>query len=253
MKTLNSILLLVFFLLSACSSNPTTPLTAEDKAKIYLESAMTSLNEGDPTGALQFLKNASDLQPNKPETHYLLTLAYFQKHESGLAIRSAKKTLELSPDFTPAKNALGKLLMDQGKLDEAEKYLLQAANDLTYREAYLSKTNLGLLYSKKQNIAEAERWYSRAIFDAGESSCIALYERGKIYFGRSEFQKAKNDFFKASKNFCANYTNAHLAYGKTLISLKKYNLARSKMIEIQQLFPHTEIADQAGELLKELP
>ncbi len=253
MKNLKSLTLLVFFLASACSSNPTKTLTNEEKAKIFLESGITSLNDGDPTGALQFLQKAAALQPNIPEIQYMLTLTYYQKHEPALAIRSAKKTLEIAPEFTPAKNALGKLLLDQGKLDDAEKYLKQAAGDLTYREAYLAKTNLGLLYSKKQNTSEAERWYTKAIFDAGDSSCIAFYERGQIYFERKNFEKAKNDFFKASKNFCANYTNAHLAYGKTLISLKKYNQARSKLIEIQQLFPQTEVADRAGELLKEIP
>jgi len=253
MKKPISLTLLAIFLVTGCSSASVSPLSKEEQARVYYESGASSLNEGDPTGALILLKKAAELEPKMAEIHYMLTLTYFQKGETALAIQSAKKALQVNPDLTAAKNALGKLLLDQGKFDEAEKYLKESANDLTYREAYLAKTNLGLLYSKKQKPTEAEYWYSKAIFDAGNASCVASFQRGMIYFNRNDLEKAKPDFYRASKNLCGNNSEAHLAYGKTLVGLKKFDQARSKMLEIQQLFPQSAAADKANEILKDIP
>ncbi len=220
---------------------------------MYTEMAASDLNEGDATSALVYLQQALELTPKAPEVHYLLSLTYYRKNELGLSVRSAQKAIELSPSFSAAKNTLGKLYLDQGKLNEAEKYLKEAAQDLTYREAFIAKTNLGTLYYKKLNHTEAERWFTKAIFDAGDGACMASYFRGQLYFETNQYTKANADFMRASKNGCAQFSDAHLAIGKTYLRMKKYDQARAKLIEVQQLFPSSDAAVKANDYLREIP
>lgn len=254
MNKASSIALLAIFLLSSCaSSSKNRELTKDERAQMYTEMAASDLNEGDATSALVYLKQALELKPNASEIHYLLALTYHRKNEMSLSIRSAQKAIQLSPDFSAAKNTLGKLYLDQGKLTEAEKYLKEAAQDLTYREAYIAKTNLGTLYYKKMNHIEAERWFTKAIFDAGDAACMASYFRGQLYFESNQFNKANADFTRASKKSCAQFSDAHLALGKTYLRMKKYDQARAKLLEVQQLFPTSDAATKANDYLREIP
>ncbi len=227
-------------------------MTNDELARLYLDSANTALIEGDPTAALTHLQQAVKLNPKMHEIHYLYSLSYYRKGELDRAIQSAKKTIELAPDFTPVKNTLGRLYLEKGNLELAEKPLLEAAADLTNREAYLAKTNLGLLHSKKKNSHESERWYSKAILDGGNAACMASYYRGEIHLSRNDLEKAHDDFKRASKYNCSGFTDAHLAVGKTLMMMKKNQQARAKFIEVQQLFPSTNAAEKANQYLKEI-
>ena len=129
----------------------------------------------------------------------------------------------------------------------------EAAQDLTYREAYLAKTNLGYLYYKKLKHTDAEYWYSKAIFEAGDNACMAYFYRGQLNFEKNLFEKANADFNRASRKNCAQFSDAHLAMGKTFLRMKKYDQARAKLIEVQQLFPTSDAAMKANDYLREIP
>ncbi len=245
----------IILLVTGCATSSNHPLKMSDKekAQAFLEVASSSISDGDSTGALISLKQAEDLDSQNPELHYLFALAYFQKTEIDLAVKSARKAVELKPDFSIAKNTLGKLLMDEGKLNEAEKYLTEAAHDLLSRDAYIAKTNLGILNYKKMKPNQALYWLSSALKDGGPVACVAAYYRGKIYLDQGQFELAKADFNTSTKNACASMSESHLALGQTLIRMKKYDLARAKLLEIKQLFPASESAISADRYLREIP
>lgn len=248
-------LILLCVALSACSSSPKSEekVTGKERAKLLVELAGANLTENDPTSALIALNEAREINDAIPEEHYLFALAYYQKNELKLATESARRAVRLDPKFSAAKNTLGKMLMDQGKFDEAEKYLTEAAKDLTARDAYVAKTNLGILYYKRMNFDRAKIWLSSAIKDAGDGACMASYYRGQIYLEENDLQKASQDLNKGSRNGCSQFTDAHLAFGRTLIRMKKYDQARAKLLEIQQLFPTSDAADKANAYLREIP
>ena len=255
-KSCLSALILVLLFAGCASHSDLTknePPTPHERALLLMNVAASSLSDGDATGAIISLQEANTLDPKIAELHYLFALAYFQKNETTLATQSARKALQLKPDFSKAKNTLGKLLLDQGKDIEAEKYLLDATQDLTFREAYLAKTNLGILYYKKMNYHQATYWLTSALTENPTLACIAAFYRGKIYLEQNLFEKAQADFSISSKNACASLSESHLALGQTFIRLKKYDQARAKMLEIKQLFPTTDSAISAERYLKEIP
>jgi type IV pilus assembly protein PilF len=249
-----SALSLLFF--TACATpNADAPreLSKSDKVKTLLPIAAANITDNDPTSALQILAQVRDADDSNAEEYYLYALAYLQKKETKLATDSARRAIKLDPKYSAAKNTLGKLLLDQGKYEEAEQLLLESANDLVFRDAYLPKTNLGILYYKKGELAKSDLWLSKAIADGGSLICLAFFNRGKVRSDQNKLLAAERDYFEASRGSCAGMGEAHIAYGKTLIREKKYDQARAKFIEIQRLFPSSETSDHATQYLREIP
>lgn len=238
---------------SSSGDRPEKQLSKHERAILSLDLAAANIAENDGTGALLALRESEQLENDIPETYYLYALAYHLKNEPALAIQSARKAIDMKPNFSKAKNTLGKLLLDQGKYDDAEKFLKEAAQDLLFNEAFLAKANLGVLYYKKMNFPKAETYLTQAIQEGRDRTCVAAYYRGKIYMEQNLLDKALSDFNRASHNSCSRITEAHLAKGQTLIRMKRYDLARAKMLEIKQLFPMSEAADKAQQYLREIP
>jgi type IV pilus assembly protein PilF len=245
--------LLAFCIVSCSSAQKTEKVSDQERAKLLIDVAGANLTENDPTSALIALNEVRELDDSLPEEHYLFALAYYQKGETKLAIESARRAVKLKPDFSSAKNTLGKLLLDQGKFDEAEKYLTEAAKDLTARDAYLAKTNLGILFYKKSNFKIAEQWLSSAIKDAGENACMASHYRGQIRLQESAYEKALVDLKAGSRHGCSQFSEGHLAYAQALIRMKRYDQARAKLLEIKQLFPASDAAQKSNAYLREIP
>jgi type IV pilus assembly protein PilF len=239
----------------ATSKNDHAPrkLSKVERFNAAIDVASAAITEGDYTGALISLNEAQEIDNDSDRLHYLFALAYYNKGELAMATDSARTALEINPKFSSAKNTLGKLLMDQGYFLEAEKYLSEAARDLLNQEAHLAETNLGILNYKKGNPEKALIHLNKAIRNNPESTCIARYYRGKIELDRNEFDLAQSDFTASSKGYCARLSDAHLLLGKTFIRQRKFDQARAKFLELQQLFPHTESAKEAGIIIKEIP
>jgi type IV pilus assembly protein PilF len=244
------------FILSGCAtSHPKDqePASKSDQVRNLMDIVAADITENDATGALQILAKVQDMDDSLPEEYYFYALAYLQKRETRLAIESARRAIRMNPKFSAAKNTLGNILMDQGKYEEAEKYLLESANDLLFRDTYLPKTNLGILYYKKGDLVRSESWLSKAIQDGGAVVCLAYYYRGKVRTDKKELLLAERDFIQSAKGSCSGMSENHIAFGKTLIQEKKYDQARAKFIEIQRLFPSSDAADQATQYLREIP
>ena len=244
---------LLAIVLVSCASSGKKKLSDQDRAQGLLDLASASVTENDPTSAIQTLNQVRAIDESIPEEHYLYALAYFQKGALVEAIRSARRAIELKPTYSQAKNTLGKLLIDQGHYAEAEKFLLEAANDFTFRDAYLAKTNLGILYFKTMKTDKASLWLTDAITEAGPSACIAEFYRGQIELDHQSFERAQADLKASTRNQCSGMPETHLALGQALIRMKKYDQARLKLLEIQKLFPESEASIKAAQYLREIP
>lgn len=242
--------------LSGCATtNPNAPkeISNAERVKMLLPIASANISDNDSTGGLQVLSQIRELDDSIPEEYYLFALAYLQKNEIKLATESARHAVKLDPKYSAAKNTLGKLLLDQNQYEEAEKYLLQSATDLLFREAYLPKINLGILYSKKGMSEKSEYWLSQAIHDGGSLVCLAYFHRANLRYNQNQYLEAERDFNRSAKGSCSGISDVHIAFGKTLIREKKYDQARAKFIEIQRLFPSSTAFDQATQYLREIP
>ena len=238
--------------LSSCASSTGT-LSKKDRIDRLLDIAGAAIADNDAITALETLNQVQSMDDSVPREHHLYALAYLSKNETAMAEQSARRALKLDPVFSAAQNTLGKILLDQGRLNEAESVLKSAANNILFREAYLAKTSLGILYYRKMDFKNSELWLQRAIAENGPVTCLAYYHLGRTQLEQKNIDKALRSFNLASKGSCGGLTEAHIAVGKTLLRQKKYDQARAKFIEIQRLFPGSETSEQATEIIRGIP
>jgi len=215
--------------------------------------ASASVSEGDFISALEYLNQAREINDSDPLEYHLYALAYFGKNEPKLAIDAARKAIQLKPGFSAAKTTLGKLLMDEKKYGEAEKYLTESANDLLNRDSGTPKLNLGILNFNQMKYSKSEEWLNKATKDNASLSCVSNFYIGKIRLNQNDLKGAEKSFRLSIKGGCAGLTDGHLAIGQTLVRQKRYDQARAKFVEIQRLFPSTEAYEKASEYLREIP
>lgn len=245
-----SILTLV---LSGCATSEKAPLTSREKASLFLEMANGSLMEGDASGALASVFEAERLDPLNPGVYHTKSLAFFAKKDLDEAISAANRAVELEPKYSEARNTLGKLLVDKGESQEAEKHLLKATKDPLYRDAYKSATTLGIIYYRRGDYNNAERFFTKAIIESPINACVAHYYRGHIWLQQGQVEKSIRDYEKATQKLCASFAEAQFAIGVAFARNKQYDKAREKFIEVKKLYPDTKVAEQAMERLRYIP
>jgi len=89
------------------------------------------------------LKGTAELFPDDPNNHYKLGLIYEFKKDYENAIASYKKAIEVKADHARSLNALGRLYMKTGRINEA-KEMLEAAKkaDPTLEETAVLLNNI---------------------------------------------------------------------------------------------------------------
>jgi Tfp pilus assembly protein PilF len=244
---------LIVSLVSACSSPAKKPLSHDERAGLLLQVANGALIEGDPTGALGTLMQANAEDPNIPEIHHSMALAYYAKNDLSSALREVETAVKLAPNYADANNTLGKILVDSGRYGEAAAPLTKAAENPLYREAYKAWTNLGILYYRKGDLTKASDYFARAIQTSREEACIAHYYSGHLKLREGNYSEAIHDYKQATEKTCAGFADAHLAIAITYERTKQYDMARRSYLQVEQRFPNTKAADQAFDHLKGLP
>jgi tetratricopeptide (TPR) repeat protein len=91
-------LFLLIFLVSACSNFDIEKLNNKANAL---------MNSGDTDGAIARLESINDLNPNYPQTHYNLGIAYHKKKNFDKAITSLNEAIRLKKDFADAYYTIG--------------------------------------------------------------------------------------------------------------------------------------------------
>jgi len=223
------------------------------QASQWVGVAATALEEGDVSGALQALQTAEELNANDPQIHHVRALAFLKRNDLPTALQSARLSFSLAPSDSTIRTTLGKLLMDAGKNDEAEKTLLPAAKDTLYRDSYRARTNLAIIYQRRGEMTLAREQLDRAVNEAPTQACHAYFLRSQIELKAGRIRQALKDLGNATSRICASFAEAHLAVGVALTRDRQFDRARSKFLEVSQRFKGTEFADKALENLRYLP
>jgi type IV pilus assembly protein PilF len=237
----------------ATSSPGKRPLSKEERSQILLDAAAGAINDNDPVGALQILADAEKMAPATAALHHLRTLAFMQKNEPAEALAAARQALSLAPEVPEYQNNLGKLLIDSGRLGEAEGPLLKAAGNHLYREAFKANTNLGILYYRRGEEEKARERFAKASEQDPESACVAHYYLGHLNLRAARFRDAIRSYDRATRMACSDFREAHYALGLAYERSRQFEKARRKFLDISNAFPETEVSQRALDRLKNLP
>lgn len=252
-KTILAVCLSVFATSCASSAKKKPEPTARDRAQMYVGIANGALLEGDPTGALQALKIAEEIDPTLAEIYHSRAIAFEAKKDLSTALREAQKAVKMAPKSSQAQNTLGKLLMDAGKSKEAVIPLSHAANDAYFPDAYKPQTNLGILYYRLGDYARSASYLNRAIQSSPIQSCHAHYYLGHIRLRQGQMEHAIREYEKATQRFCAKFADAHFALGIAFERSGRMDEARKTYLSIRSAFPRSKVADKAMDRLRDIP
>ena len=183
---------------------PPDPLMLElesmlESAVAYEVRGAKALDERDWKAAAASFRKGIELAPNEPSLHHKMGTALFMSGDAAGAAEQFEAALRLSPTFAKAHYSLGVMMGASGRSNQAIEHLSAAVrNDPAYVEARL---RLGDVLRRSGRAAEA----------------LPLYE-----------QAAKLD---------PRAADAPLGYALALVTLRRYQDARARLIEGMTAYP----------------
>jgi len=195
----------------------------ENMAGAAASRANQSLEQGDPSSAIQGYQEALKLDPDNAKTYYNLALAQERIGDQHGAIASLEKSAALNPVFSPARNQLWLSYLARGQIQEAERQFRTAlSNDPQCAEC---QNNLGVLYGQKGDSTQSEKLFRQALENNPEYT-QARVNLGVTLAGHGDFAGAQTELKTALSAEPANM-KALTALGMILDSLGKSDEARA--------------------------
>ncbi|MBN1354704.1 tetratricopeptide repeat protein [bacterium] len=176
-----------FALMTGCAG--TTPKPMSNRARLYFDTGIEYMQNGNLMEALSAFKEAEKLAPHDPEIQHMIGLAYLGQsmHEE------AQKRMELAqkwdPDNPRIANNLASVYLESGRLDDTIRQATRALANPDYRTPAAAYYNRGMAYLKKKEAEKASADFLKAIqieplFDK------PYVELGQIYTDEGNYNAA---------------------------------------------------------------
>ncbi len=199
--------------------------TQSDKAAAFFEQGQAVQQRGDNQSAILFYSKAIDADPSMFQPYYQRAAALIALDRGSEAEVDLRKAIALNPGFAKSHRALGQLMLDQGKTEEAKREFARALEidqklsgvRLYYASALLKGNDpvsalehlrvaiqqgeakpltyalLGLAEERTARTAEALDDYTHAI-QLNTDEPIAREGRARLMEARGELSKAIEDY-----------------------------------------------------------
>ena len=221
-----------------------------DKADLHLRMGTSLLENGSYPQALSELLKAEQYDDTNPLIQNNLGLTYFARDRFDLAEKHIRKALELKPDYTDAKNNLGRILIEESKFAEADKILHEALQDLTFTSPEKPYLNLGLSAFRQRKFSQAKPLLLKAL-EYQRSNCLGQTLYGRSLFELKEFANAASTLDRAV-GFCQNGQGDEPQYFGALAYYQLGDSRKSvaRLEEIIRIYPNGRYRDRARTMLE---
>ena len=247
----NTLIFLLIFVFSSCSSEPNKINEKEVKSNLFFEHGTDSLMKKNYTEALSALLKADELWPDQTKVLNNLAMAYYLRGARAEAIKYLKKSLDVDPKNSDARNNLASMYYEQGDLLKAENEYQNVLKDLVYPNQFRTYYNLGLIKLRQGKLVEARQYFESSLKE-NSNYCPAHFELGRQEFIFGQFKKALKKFNDAIHGTCYNEPASHYYLGLTYLELKDYKKAQEKFNEIMAKFPNDELSKKSITQLKRM-
>lgn len=240
------ILTFSLFILAACA---TTSATDAEKAELFLRMGSTQFDNGNYPAALTALLKAEELDSNNPAIQNNLGLVYFMRQRFDLSEKHLRRAIGLNKKYSEARNNLGRVLIEVGKFQEAEKELQVVIDDLTYPSVDKAYVNMGLAQFNQKNYTNAKASFLHAM-NVARDNCVANAYYGRTFFEMKEYDKAAPALDTAI-GFCqrALYDEPHYYSALTYYRLGDKDKSMARFSEIVKLYPEGKYREKSKAML----
>lgn len=235
---------LALLLGAACATAKPGPTLAEKKSGILERAGIDALEHGQFTQALTDLQDAIHYTPKSAALWTDLGVAFAGKQEDAKAEEAWKKALQLNTANTDARMNLGILYSRQKRYGEAEKILKEASKDLTYPKAGQVAYSLAMLYLDLGRKLAAEQQLRVAVREQNYL-CVAWYQLAKLQEAKDQLQDAAVSLKNSVRGTCYKNPEAHFEIAHLYLQAGDQKQAKTKLLEIIQLFPESDWAKRA--------
>lgn len=207
---------------------------------LAMEQVDTELKQHLINTSIQDLRRAL-LDPNvqlKEEIHFILGKAYFQRGEYfyDSAVIELQRALELGFRNTELLEYLGIAYRELGQLDEARRFLSEAAEESGENLHYLA---VAAVEERAGNYAEAGSIYRKVAREASEGILIQ-----KALLGLGNSQRKMDQYEEAMKTYSElielnpSSADAHYGLGEAYLEMEQMDRARYEWREALRLDPN---------------
>ncbi|MFY9803364.1 MAG: tetratricopeptide repeat protein [Candidatus Acidiferrales bacterium] len=205
-------------------------------ARIYVRT-LGDLSAGDVqkenlAKAIEQFQAILKIQPDDAYSELWLARLYRFENQHGEAEKVLRDLLQRDPGNGPALEQLSQLLMDEGRSQEAEKLLADAANDSASPEVY---DLLGDAYSQSKEYAKAEEAYRKAVEEDPDDPGH-LHGLAQALMAQDKYAEALEEFKRLAEvepGTAENYLRMAQLYRR----LGKFDQAESSLLRAKQLAP----------------
>ncbi len=168
--------------------------------------------------AFEQWKKASEINPNSSTASYVKAIEKLMKRDMNGAAADLKESLKKMPENAYARNMLGIIQTQTGKIEEAQKTFEEAVKyKPNYVEAYL---NLAFIAERQGRNDDAIKYYKTATIK-NPYSVKGLMAMGKIYFQSNKYFDAESCYKRALRVHPLS-VDLHKSLGFTYAKQNKY-------------------------------
>jgi tetratricopeptide (TPR) repeat protein len=185
------------------------PGTADERHRVSLNLQFKD-SDFESAGAARRRHSISARQlaiPGKALDDYDAGLRALGRHDSGSAVKSLERAVELAPQFSAAWNELGTIAYQTGKFDRAEQCFRQSLD--ADPEAYEPLVNLGGVLVTLERTDEALGYNIRAVL-ARPNDALAHSQLGQAYFQAGNYDLALEHLERARQIDAAHFSHPQM-------------------------------------------
>ncbi len=215
--------------------------------------------KGDVLLSIRSLVRSVESDPENDKAHYFLGVLFRGRGEFEKSERHLRESLRLRQrsmdgdraSVAMAQNALGALLVDTKKYDEAEKLLLSSLDEILNPSPWLPRSNLGLLYIETGEYDQAIAHLRRAVFDQPRF-CEGLFRLSRAYYFKKSYPETEailKKTLEVSEPECETlHQEVYNLLGMTYLRLERGDDAKKAFDKCTQLGPKTNVGNLCAEV-----
>lgn len=135
----------------------------EEAAQYNVQLGLEYLRQGNRRLALEKLNRALEQDPKLADAHTAIAYLYSQSEDNERAENHYRRALRLASDDPDIRNNYGTFLCSQGRLEDAERQLLEAARSSRNTSPEVAWTNAGACAERIPDADRAEEYYREAL------------------------------------------------------------------------------------------